>query len=48
MCTHPPAAYRASTAPVLDWYEARAGVTRIPAVGAVEDVAARVRAALGR
>ena len=41
-------AYRASTAPVLDWYEARSGVTRIPAVGAVEAVAERVRSALGR
>lgn len=42
------AAYRASTAPVLAWYEARAGVTRIPAVGAIDEVADRVRAALGR
>ncbi|HJS48061.1 MAG TPA: adenylate kinase [Gemmatimonadales bacterium] len=41
------AAYRESTAPVLAWYEARGGVTRVPAVGAVEDVAGRVRSALG-
>lgn len=39
-------AYRASTAPVLDWYEARSGVTRIPAVGSVDEVAERVREAL--
>jgi len=41
------AAYRAQTAPVIAWYEARGGVTRIPAVGAVDDVAARVSAAVG-
>ena len=41
-------AYREQTAPVLDWYGARAGVTRIPAVGTVDEVAARVREALGR
>ena len=41
------AAYRESTAPVLAWYDARGGVTRVPAVGSVEDVAARVRSALG-
>ena len=40
-------AYRAQTAPVLDWYEARGGVTRIPAVGTVDAIAGRVRAALG-
>jgi adenylate kinase len=40
-------AYREQTAPVLAWYEARNGVTRIPAVGTVDEVAARVRAALG-
>jgi adenylate kinase len=34
-------AYRTQTAPVLAWYEARGGVTKIPAVGAVEDIAAR-------
>lgn len=41
-------AYREQTAPVLDWYEARGGVTRIPAVGSVEDIAERVRQAVGR
>lgn len=41
------AAYRAQTAPVLDWYEGRGGVTRIPAIGDVDDVFARVREAVG-
>jgi adenylate kinase len=36
------AAYRERTAPVLDWYETRGGVVRIPAVGTVEDIARRV------
>lgn len=40
-------AYREQTAPVLDWYRERGGVTRIDAVGAVADVAARVREAIG-
>jgi adenylate kinase len=40
------AAYRAQTAPVLDWYEARGGVTHIYAVGGVEDIAARVAEAV--
>lgn len=39
-------AYREQTAPVLDWYEARTGVTRIPAVGTIDEVATRVEAAL--
>ncbi|HXE57603.1 MAG TPA: adenylate kinase [Gemmatimonadales bacterium] len=39
--------YREQTAPVLAWYEQRGGVRRIPAVGTVDEVAARVRAALG-
>lgn len=41
-------AYREQTAPVLAWYESRLGVRRIPALGTVEDIAARVRLALGR
>jgi len=41
-------AYRQQTAPVLAWYEARSGVRRVPSVGTVEEVAARVRQALGR
>lgn len=41
-------AYREQTAPVLDWYEARGGVIRIPAVGTVDEIADRVRAALKR
>jgi adenylate kinase len=41
-------AYREQTAPVLAWYEARGGVTRIPAVGTVAEIADRVKAALGR
>lgn len=40
-------AYREQTAPVLAWYESRNGVRRIPAVGAVEEIATRVRHALG-
>ena len=36
-------AYREQTAPVLDWYRARGGVTRIDAVGTVDAVADRVR-----
>lgn len=40
-------AYRTQTAPVLAWYEARGGVTRIPAVGSVDEIADRVRVALG-
>jgi adenylate kinase len=39
-------AYREQTAPVLDWYESRGGVIRIPAVGTVEAIAERVREAL--
>jgi adenylate kinase len=40
-------AYREQTAPVLAWYENRGGVRRIPAVGTVEEIAERVRRALG-
>ena len=40
-------AYRSQTAPVLDWYERRGGVTRIPATGTVEQIAERVRSAVG-
>jgi adenylate kinase len=40
------AAYREQTAPVLAYYEARGGVTRIDAVGSVDDIAARVAAAV--
>jgi adenylate kinase len=40
-------AYRDQTAPVLAWYEASGLVRRIPAVGSVDEVAERVRAALG-
>ncbi len=40
------AAYRTQTAPVLDWYEARGGVTRLDAVGGVEEIASRVLAAV--
>jgi adenylate kinase len=39
-------AYRDQTAPVLAWYEERGGVQRIPAVGTVDEIAARVRRAL--
>ncbi|HEY9381981.1 MAG TPA: adenylate kinase [Gemmatimonadales bacterium] len=41
-------AYRTQTAPVLEWYEQRGGVTRIPALGSVEEIAQRVRKAVGR
>jgi adenylate kinase len=40
-------AYREQTAPVLAWYEQRGGVVRIPAVGSVEEIAQRVREAVG-
>jgi adenylate kinase len=40
-------AYREQTAPVLDWYRARGGVVKIPAVGTVNDIAARVTKELG-
>ncbi len=41
-------AYRKQTAPVLDWYEERNLVHRIPAVGSVEEIAERVRRTLGK
>jgi adenylate kinase len=41
-------AYREQTAPVLDWYAARGTVHRIPGTGTVEDIAARIQAAIGR
>ncbi|HEU5217945.1 MAG TPA: adenylate kinase [Gemmatimonadales bacterium] len=40
-------AYREQTAPVLDWYRNRGGVAKIPAVGSVDDIAARVQRELG-
>jgi adenylate kinase len=40
--------YRRQTAPVLQWYQARGGVDRIPSVGTVQEVAERVRQVLGR
>jgi adenylate kinase len=42
------AAYRKQTAPVLDWYEERNVLRRIPAVGSVSQIADRVRQALGK
>lgn len=41
-------AYRAQTAPLIDWYAARGTLTTIDAVGSVADVAARVTEALAR
>jgi adenylate kinase len=41
-------AYRDQTAPLLAWYDARKLVRRIPAVGTVDEIAGRVRKALGR
>jgi adenylate kinase len=40
-------AYRQQTAPVLSWYEQRKVVRRVPAVGSVEEIAGRVRQAVG-
>jgi adenylate kinase len=40
-------AYREQTAPVLAWYDGRGLVRRIPGTGAVDEVAERVRRALG-
>ncbi|HEY3933512.1 MAG TPA: adenylate kinase [Gemmatimonadales bacterium] len=42
------AAYRAQTAPVISWYERNGGITRIDAIGRVDDVAQRVREAVAR
>jgi adenylate kinase len=42
------AAYREQTAPVLAWYEARGGIHRIPGCGRVEEIAERIRQAIGR
>jgi adenylate kinase len=39
-------AYRKQTAPVLDWYERRNLLRRIPAVGTVQEIAQRVRQVL--
>jgi adenylate kinase len=41
-------AYRKQTAPVLDWYQAKNLLRRIPAVGSVQEIADRVRKTLGR
>ena len=41
-------AYRDQTAPVLAWYGARGVVSRIPAVGPIDEIAGRVRQVLGR
>jgi adenylate kinase len=41
-------AYRDQTAPVLAWYQARGVVSRIPAVGPIDEIAGRVRQVLGR
>jgi adenylate kinase len=40
--------YRKQTAPVLDWYEAKNLVRRIPARGSIEEISERVRQALGK
>jgi adenylate kinase len=40
-------AYRKQTAPVLEWYQARNLLRRIPAVGSVQEIAERVRKTLG-
>jgi adenylate kinase len=41
-------AYRKQTAPVLDWYQSRGVVHRIPAVGTIPEIADRVTRVLGR
>lgn len=41
-------AYRQQTAPVLAWYQQHGRITRIPGIGGVQEVAARVLAAVGR
>jgi len=40
-------AYRVQTAPLIDWYATRANLTRIDAVGTVDDVFGRVTRAVG-
>jgi adenylate kinase len=39
-------AYRKQTAPVLEWYESRNVLRRIPAIGGVEEIAERVQKTL--
>lgn len=41
-------AYREQTAPVLTYYESRGLVRKIPAIGAIDAISSRVRAAIGR
>jgi len=41
-------AYRKQTAPVLDWYQQRDLLRRIPAIGSVQQIAQRVRQVLER
>jgi len=40
--------YREQTAPVLSYYEAKHLVRHVPAVGAVDEIARRVRSVIGR
>jgi adenylate kinase len=39
-------AYREQTAPLLDWYAGTGLVRRVPALGTIEEIAQRVRAAI--
>jgi adenylate kinase len=41
-------AYRAQTAPVLDWYRQNGALHTIQAVGSVQEIADRVREVLGK
>jgi adenylate kinase len=41
-------AYRQQTAPVLEWYQGKGLLRRIPAVGSVQEIAERVRKTLGK
>jgi len=40
-------AYRDQTAPVLEWFKSRGSVQVIPAVGEIEEIAARVQGIIG-
>jgi adenylate kinase len=41
-------AYREQTAPVLSYYEAKGVVRHVPAIGPVDEIAVRVRSAIGK
>jgi adenylate kinase len=41
-------AYREQTAPVLEWFRSRGAVQVVPAVGGIDEIAARVEEIIGR